>query len=124
MYGFCANVTLVWVQKAFSNIQKPSQNINSASQNVKYSHFQKILAAAKTNILSYNDRILNFASSFPGNGHLRTRFHEDSTQLPYIITPFVGGIEPVANKNPPNGSQRKDSVRELPTMALKVTPKC
>lgn len=38
--------------------------------------------------------------------------------------PFVGGIEPVANKNPPNGSQRKDSVRELPTMALKVTPKC
>ena len=44
MYGFCANVTLVWVQKAFSNIQKPSQNINSASQNVKYSHFQKNLS--------------------------------------------------------------------------------
>ena len=81
MYGFCANVTLVWAQKPFSNLQKPSQIINSASQKVKYSHFQKILAAAKTNILSYNDRILNFASSFQVNGHLRTRFHEDSTQL-------------------------------------------
>lgn len=68
MYGFCANAPLVWPQKTFSNLQKPSQNINSASQKVKYSHFQKIFTAAKTNILSYNDRILNFASSFQGNG--------------------------------------------------------